>query len=73
MKFKELQRKGDNLYLLTYEVGFWIFKKEIRRYIYQWNGYMVFVDNDSVCYGYDSIKNLIDHLQGYKPLIINEL
>lgn len=72
MKIKQLQRKGKNLYSLTYETGF-IFKRVVTRDIFEMNGTFRFCDDNNII----SLKsltllNLRHHLNGYEPLKINE-
>lgn len=73
MKIKEIQRKGENLYTVTFEKRTLWEKKEVVRDVFQ--------DDDDIMYAQTgdyvgfrtetAILNLIPHLNGKVPLKVN--
>lgn len=72
MKIKEIQRKGENLYTVTFEKRTLWGCKEVVRDVFEWCGMVMYADNDGICHFNDkSIQNLITHLTGNEPLKVN--
>lgn len=72
MKLKEIQRKGDNIYTITYETYRWLKKVEVVRDVYVLYSSAKFVDDNTRVEIEDSIINIISHLKGNEPLKINQ-
>lgn len=73
MKIKEIQRKGENLYTVTFEKRTLWGRKEVVRDVYKDGIFFIhYVSTGEICHGYMySIENLITHLNGYEPLKVN--
>lgn len=72
MKIKEIQRKGENLYTVTFEKRTLWGRKEVVRDVYDAGMFIKYASEDEICHGYyQAIKNLITHLNGYEPLKVN--
>lgn len=72
MKIKEIQRKGENLYTVTFEKRTLWGRKEVVRDVYVNDPFVEYVSDGEICHGYyESIQNLITQLNGYEPLKVN--
>lgn len=73
MRIKEIKRKGDNIYTVTF-IKRRLFRKdkEIIRDVYSNGISFKYCSNDEILVNYScSLNNLVKHLNGYEPLTIN--
>lgn len=71
MKIKEIQKKGENLYTVTFEKRTLFGKKEIVRDVFNWYGYVKYADDNSYSRMDETIRVLIQNLNGFQPLKVN--
>mgnify|MGYP003403118474 FL=1 len=71
MKIKEVQKKGDKLYTITFEKRTLFGTKTFVRDVVNYCGFFKFANNDKYVKLDDTLNILIQNLKGYEPLEIN--
>ena len=71
MKIKEVQKKGDRLYTITFEKKTLFGTKTIIRDVVNYYGFFKFANNDEYVRLDDALNILVGNLKGYEPLEIN--
>lgn len=73
MHIKEIKRKGDNIYTVTF-IKRRLFRKdkEIIRDVHSNGISFKYCSNNEILYNLsETLENLVKHLNGYEPLTIN--
>lgn len=70
MRIKEIQRKGDNLYTVTYEKWGLFGSKTIERDVYKGLSIYMYASTGNIASNFMYIENLVKQLNGYEPLKI---
>ena len=71
MKIKEIQKKGDRLYTITFEMKTLFVTKTFVRDVVNYHGFFKFANNDEYVRLDDTLNILVGNLKGYEPLEIN--
>lgn len=71
MKIKEIQKKGDRLYTITFEKKTLFGTKTIIRDVINYWGFFKFANNDKYVKLDDTLNILVGNLKEYEPLEIN--
>ena len=71
MEIKEIQKKGDRLYTITFEKKTLFGTKTFVRDIVNYHGFFKFANNDEYVRLDDTLNILVGNLKGYEPLEIN--
>ena len=71
MKIKEIQKKGDRLYTITFEKKTLFGTKTFLRDVVNYFGFFKFANNDKYVGLDETLNILVGNLKGYEPLEIN--
>ena len=71
MKIKEIQKKGDKLYTITFEKRTLFGTKTFVRDVVNYWGFCKFANNNEYVKLDDTLNILVQNLKGYEPLEIN--